>query len=300
MINVTVAGNRPVPRMAAYSASKSALVSLTLAVAKELPNGKVLCVCPCRGGWTPRCASRSTGPTTPQRQLDPMRVADVVVELATARTLNRRAGSFPARPSSSRRRGAQRSSNGRSMSAAKRVFSSRTPRSACKQTGFETSDHGSGESSVGRSANGLRVCGEARGVQAFLSLGALPLGNALDPGERDRFRTSVSAHDGRLRGVPPHPDRRTRPGSRRSRTSTELLLRAHGRDPRSPLRRPRPRNGPRGQTEPGLGLLRHRRRRRSPPTTVGIRERAPDARIGGVEPSPRNSGDRPEPGRSHE
>jgi NAD(P)-dependent dehydrogenase (short-subunit alcohol dehydrogenase family) len=84
------AGIVPVPGLAAYSASKSALVSLTLAVAKEVADGKVLCVSVCPGGMDTDMRAAVYGPEDAHRQQDPYRVADVVVELATVRSLNGR------------------------------------------------------------------------------------------------------------------------------------------------------------------------------------------------------------------
>ena len=84
------AGMVPVPGLAAYSASKSALVSLTLAVAKELGSSKVLCVSVCTGGMDTEMRAVAYGPESARGQLDPLRVASVVVELATERSLEGR------------------------------------------------------------------------------------------------------------------------------------------------------------------------------------------------------------------
>jgi NAD(P)-dependent dehydrogenase (short-subunit alcohol dehydrogenase family) len=84
------AGIVPVPGLAAYSASKSALVSLTLALAKEVADERVLCVAICPGGMDTEMRAAVYGPEDARRQLDPLRVAEVVVELATARSLNGR------------------------------------------------------------------------------------------------------------------------------------------------------------------------------------------------------------------
>ncbi len=91
VINVASrAGITPVPGLAAYSASKSALVSLTLAAAKERPDGKVLFVSICPGGMDTDMRVAVYGEDDARRQLDPLRVADLVAELATARTVNGR------------------------------------------------------------------------------------------------------------------------------------------------------------------------------------------------------------------
>ncbi|MGA9840294.1 MAG: SDR family oxidoreductase [Thermoplasmata archaeon] len=78
----------PVPGLAAYSASKSALVSLTLALAKEVGERPVLCVSVCPAGMDTQMRTAIYGAEDARRQLDPQRVADVVVEVATRRTLN--------------------------------------------------------------------------------------------------------------------------------------------------------------------------------------------------------------------
>jgi NAD(P)-dependent dehydrogenase (short-subunit alcohol dehydrogenase family) len=81
------AGIIPVPGLAAYSASKSGLVSLTLAVAKEFSDGKVMCVAVCPGGMDTEMRAVLYGSEDSRRQQDPRRVAEVVVELAATRTV---------------------------------------------------------------------------------------------------------------------------------------------------------------------------------------------------------------------
>jgi len=91
VINVASrAGIVPVPGLAAYSASKSALISLTLAAAKEAPDGRVLCVSVCPGGMATEMRATAYGAEDARGQLDPKRVADVVVEIAVSRTVNGR------------------------------------------------------------------------------------------------------------------------------------------------------------------------------------------------------------------
>jgi NAD(P)-dependent dehydrogenase (short-subunit alcohol dehydrogenase family) len=80
----------PVPGLAAYSASKSALLSLTLAAAKELEGDRVACFAVCPGGMATGMRSALYGARDSRRQLDPSTVADVVVELATARSVGGR------------------------------------------------------------------------------------------------------------------------------------------------------------------------------------------------------------------
>ena len=84
------AGVVPVPGLAAYSASKSALVSLTLALAKELGSNKVFCVSVCPGGMETEMRAVAYGPESARGQLDPLRVASVVVELASERSIEGR------------------------------------------------------------------------------------------------------------------------------------------------------------------------------------------------------------------
>ncbi len=81
------AGLVPVPRLAAYSASKSALVSLTLAIAKELDGTPVVAFSVCPGGMDTEMRRAVYGADDAREQQAPDRVAEVVVELATRRTL---------------------------------------------------------------------------------------------------------------------------------------------------------------------------------------------------------------------
>jgi len=85
------AGVTPIPQLAAYSASKSALVSLTLALAKERPDGKLFAVSVCPGGMNTEMRATVYGASDARAQLDPQQVADVVVELADRRTVAGRA-----------------------------------------------------------------------------------------------------------------------------------------------------------------------------------------------------------------
>lgn len=82
------AGVTPVPGLAAYSASKSALVSFTLAAAKELAEGRVLCVTFCPAGMHTEMRASVYGRSDAEGQMDPQTVADLVVEVAMHRTVN--------------------------------------------------------------------------------------------------------------------------------------------------------------------------------------------------------------------
>lgn len=91
VINVASrAGLTPIPGLAAYSASKTALVALTLAAAKEHPDGRVLCVSVCPGGMDTEMRASVYGREDARGQLDPRPVADLVVEIATQRTISTR------------------------------------------------------------------------------------------------------------------------------------------------------------------------------------------------------------------
>lgn len=86
------AGVTPVPGLAAYSASKSALVSFTLAAAKEYAGSRVLCIALCPAGMNTEMRSAVYGAEDAAGQMSPERVSAVVVELALKRTVN---GSSP-------------------------------------------------------------------------------------------------------------------------------------------------------------------------------------------------------------
>ncbi len=78
----------PVPGLAAYSASKTALVSLTLAAAKEVDETRVLCVSVCPGGMDTEMRAALYGAEDSSRQLNPDTVAALVVDLAATRALS--------------------------------------------------------------------------------------------------------------------------------------------------------------------------------------------------------------------
>ena len=76
-----------VPGLAAYSASKAALVVLTQAAAKELRETDVLCVAVCPAGMNTYAREKAYGREDAQRQMDPQRVADVVTRIVTIRPI---------------------------------------------------------------------------------------------------------------------------------------------------------------------------------------------------------------------
>jgi 3-oxoacyl-[acyl-carrier protein] reductase len=81
------AGLTPVPGIAAYSASKSALVSLTLAIAKELAGSRVLLVAVCPAGMNTEMRAAVYGREDAERQMDVERAARIMIEIATSRTV---------------------------------------------------------------------------------------------------------------------------------------------------------------------------------------------------------------------
>jgi NAD(P)-dependent dehydrogenase (short-subunit alcohol dehydrogenase family) len=81
----------PVPRLATYSASKSALVALTLDLAKENPGDRLLCVAVCPGGMATAMRSQLFGPEEAAQQLDPEQVARLIVEIVAERTVEGKA-----------------------------------------------------------------------------------------------------------------------------------------------------------------------------------------------------------------
>ncbi len=82
------AGITPVPGLAAYSASKSALVSFTLAAAKELPETRVLCISLCPAGMNTGLRAAAYGTEDAATRLDPHAISRYVVEAVTHRTVN--------------------------------------------------------------------------------------------------------------------------------------------------------------------------------------------------------------------
>lgn len=71
----------PVPKLAVYSASKSALVTLTQAVAKELKNTKVVCVAVCPAGMQGTMRAAVYGDENAKEQQSTGRVANIVYEI---------------------------------------------------------------------------------------------------------------------------------------------------------------------------------------------------------------------------
>ena len=79
-----------VPKLAAYSASKSALVTLTQAVAKELRNTNVVCLAVCPAGMRGAMRASVYGDENAKEQQSTERVANIVYEIVTNRTTEKR------------------------------------------------------------------------------------------------------------------------------------------------------------------------------------------------------------------
>lgn len=80
----------PVPGLAAYSASKAALVAFTLDLAKETPPDRLFAVAVCPGGIDTEMRARLYGPDDARRQLPVGDVARVVAEIVSDRTVGGR------------------------------------------------------------------------------------------------------------------------------------------------------------------------------------------------------------------
>ena len=83
----------PVPKLAVYSASKSALVTLTQAVAKELRDTKVVCLAVCPAGMRTAMRAAVYGDENAKEQQSTQRVANIVCEIATNGTASGRPAS---------------------------------------------------------------------------------------------------------------------------------------------------------------------------------------------------------------
>lgn len=77
-----------VPNLAAYSASKAALVSLTQAAAKELRNTNVLCYVVNPAGINTTMRTHIYGAENAKMQQSPKRVAGIIAELVTKHSIN--------------------------------------------------------------------------------------------------------------------------------------------------------------------------------------------------------------------
>ena len=79
VINISsMAGKRGVPNLAAYSASKFAVIGLTQAVAKEVNNTGIYCITVCPGGMNTSMREKVLGSEDAKGQQDPKVVGDVI------------------------------------------------------------------------------------------------------------------------------------------------------------------------------------------------------------------------------
>jgi len=86
IVNVaSKAGRYAVPGMAAYNASKAALVSLTQTTAKELRETKIRCLSVSPGGMNTEMRAKVYGAEDAAKQQSPEFVADVIADIVTDR-----------------------------------------------------------------------------------------------------------------------------------------------------------------------------------------------------------------------
>jgi len=82
IINISsMAGKRGIPNLAAYCASKFAVVGLTQSVAKELKDTDVLCISVCPGGMSTEMRSKIFGLEDAKKQQSPQYVANVIKDV---------------------------------------------------------------------------------------------------------------------------------------------------------------------------------------------------------------------------
>jgi NAD(P)-dependent dehydrogenase (short-subunit alcohol dehydrogenase family) len=82
IINISsMAGQRAVPQLAAYSASKFGVLALSQAIAKENPDGDIQCITVCPGGMNTKMRSDLFGAEDAQRQQHPDFVADIITRV---------------------------------------------------------------------------------------------------------------------------------------------------------------------------------------------------------------------------
>lgn len=82
IVNVSsMAGKRAVPRLAAYSASKFAVVALSQSIAKENQEAGFKCLSVCPGGMNTKLRKKLFGAEDAQKQQSPEFVADVIMKV---------------------------------------------------------------------------------------------------------------------------------------------------------------------------------------------------------------------------
>lgn len=86
IVNISsMAGKRGVPNLAAYSASKFAVIGLTQAVAKELNDTGIYCISVCPGGMNTGMREKVFGTEDAHKQQDPKFVANVIKDILNGR-----------------------------------------------------------------------------------------------------------------------------------------------------------------------------------------------------------------------
>ncbi len=82
IINVSsMAGQRAVPRLAAYSASKFGVIALSQAIAKENPEGDPKCITVCPGGMSTEMRAKIFGWEDARKQQSPDFVAGIMMQV---------------------------------------------------------------------------------------------------------------------------------------------------------------------------------------------------------------------------
>lgn len=82
LINISsMAGTRAVPRLMAYSASKSGILALSQSIAKENPDIGLKCITVCPGGMNTQMRHNLFGPEDAARQQTPEFMADMILQV---------------------------------------------------------------------------------------------------------------------------------------------------------------------------------------------------------------------------
>ena len=86
IVNISsMAGKRGIPNLAAYCASKFAVVGLTQSVAKELKDTDALCISVCPGGMSTEMRAKIFGVEDAEKQQSPQYVANVIKDVLLGR-----------------------------------------------------------------------------------------------------------------------------------------------------------------------------------------------------------------------
>ncbi len=82
IINISsMAGKRGLPNLAAYSASKFAVIGFTQSIAKELKDNDVMCIAVCPGGMHTDMRAKVFGQEDAEKQQEPAFVASVIKDV---------------------------------------------------------------------------------------------------------------------------------------------------------------------------------------------------------------------------